>query len=420
MTEQPNNKREPPSPTIRVGVLGLLAAILLVLPLALAPRADAYIYWTNFTGTGGSIGRSDLDGSGVKKRFIKRGKPADIAVNDRHIYWTRSDGMIGRARLDGTGVDPDFFRAPGARNCNPRFGCEPGYLAVDSSHIYWTTVRGDPSEGTQVGGIGRAKLDGTGVDRNFISGVFGTLAVDHDHIYWTGTEGIGRAKLDGTAVNDSFISGLRSGVRDVAVDHDHIYWSQQPFNEQGRIGRARVDGTGANKSFITGASGAFGVAVDAKHVYWTGSRDDDSPTTTISRAKLDGTDVQRAFIDRIRGDLGLAVDGLPPPGKATAKPTQRQKGKKIVLKVKVKTRERLTAKASGEIKVNPTYKLRPKKVRVAAGKTKTLRLKPTKAKAKKIVAALKRGEKAKARLSVKLTGLAGNTETEKLRVRLKR
>jgi hypothetical protein len=117
----------------------------------------------------------------------------------------------------------------------------------------------------------------------------------------------------------------------------------------------------------------------------------------------------------------LAVDSLGlPPGRATAKPTQRQKGKKIALKVKVEARTRLTAKATGKIKVNPTYKLKPKKVQVAAGRTKTLKLKPKKAQAKKVAAALKRGEKAKARLTVKLTDLAGNSATEKLRVRLTR
>ncbi len=79
-----------------------------------------------------------------------------------------------------------------------------------------------------------------------------------------------------------------------------------------------------------------------------------------------------------------------------------------------------SAKASGKIKVNPTYKLKPKKVKPATGETKTLKLRPKKAKAKKIAAALKRGEKAKARLTVKLTDLAENRETEKLRVRLKR
>ena len=120
---------------------------------------------------------------------------------------------------------------------------------------------------------------------------------------------------------------------------------------------------------------------------------------------------------------GLAVDDLTDAmlrGKATAKRTQKQQDKKIRVAVKIKAKERLTAKATGKIKVNPTYKLGPKKVQVAAGKTKTLKLKPKKKAARKIATALKRGEKATAKLAVKLTDRAGNTETEKLRVRLKR
>ncbi len=52
--------------------------------------------------------------------------------------------------------------------------------------------------------------------------------------------------------------------------------------------------------------------------------------------------------------------------------------------------------------------------------TKTLKMRPRRAQAKKIVAALKRGEKAKAKLMVILADQAGNSATEKLRVRLKR
>ena len=73
------------------------------------------------------------------------------------------------------------------------------------------------------------------------------------------------------------------------------------------------------------------------------------------------------------------------------------------------------------MEINPTYKLRPKTMKVAKGRAKILKLKPkNKAQAKKIAAALKRGEKATAKVKVKLTDRAGNTETEKLRVRLKR
>jgi hypothetical protein len=64
-------------PTTLVGTLVLLAA-LLVSPLVLAPRAEAFIYWTNYS----AIARASLDGSGVDQSFITDvGYPAAIAVN---------------------------------------------------------------------------------------------------------------------------------------------------------------------------------------------------------------------------------------------------------------------------------------------------------------------------------------------------
>ena len=65
--------------------------------------------------------------------------------------------------------------------------------------------------------------------------------------------------------------------------------------------------------------------------------------------------------------------------------------------------------------------MKPKTVKLNAGETKTLRVKPKKANAaKKIVGAMKDGEKATAKLKVRLTDVAGNTKTEKLRVRVRR
>src|SRR5215216_3624893 len=66
-------------------VLALLAA-LLVLPLALAPRAEAFVYWTDPVNN--AIGRANLDGTGVDKRFISGvAIPGSVAVDARHIYW---------------------------------------------------------------------------------------------------------------------------------------------------------------------------------------------------------------------------------------------------------------------------------------------------------------------------------------------
>src|SRR5262245_31206419 len=86
--------------------LPLLAALLAV-SLALAARADAFVYWTN-PGTNlesGTIGRANLDGTGVDESFIPiPGRHpigvGGVAVNDTHIYWaTRDPDLIGRANL---------------------------------------------------------------------------------------------------------------------------------------------------------------------------------------------------------------------------------------------------------------------------------------------------------------------------------
>jgi Tol biopolymer transport system component len=108
-------------------------------------------------------------------------------------------------------------------------------------------------------------------------------------------------------------------------------------------------------------------------------------------------------------------------GSASAKKKQKQKGSKIVVKVKVKAGEDLTAKATGKVKVNPTYKLKPVSKSVSSGKSKKLKLRPKKTRdARKIAKALKRGKKAKAKLKVKLSDGVGNKKVVKLSVKLKR
>ena len=415
---QQSSKWARSAPTIRVGVLGLLAAILLVLPLALASRAEAFIYWAgcgdrDCTRPGG-IGRANLDGTHAHPSFISgdAGLLPGLAVGTSHVYWT--NGGVGRAKLDGSGVNPSFI--------NPNF-IVYGYalgVAVDTSHVYWTSPNS----------IGRANLDGSGVNPSFITGA-GFLprgvAVDARHIYWANPSqnsefvqgSIGRANLNGTGVDPSFIAKAGYEPNGVAVDASHIYWTGGPS----AIARAKLDGTHVDKSFIRAKWAVpSGVAVDANHVYFSqGSfqRPGLRSYSSIARANLDGTHVDKRFINAADRPAAVAVSPKL-AGKATAATTQGQSGTKIVVRVRLRAKEQLTAKASGEIKVNPTYKLRPKKVQVAAGKTKTLWLKPKKKAAGRIAQALKRGEKAKAKVTVKLTDGAGNRETEKLRVRLRR
>ena len=192
-------------------ILALLAALVLV-PLVLAPRTEAFVYWTNENG----IGRANLDGTGIADSFIDVGRDAtSVAVDDNYIYWRwespppfrgavgrappRALGAIGRARLDGTDIDENFISG---------VDVNPGRLAVDANHIYWIQYIGPP--GLARTSIARANLDGTDVQTEFISqGAYG-VAVDDHYIYWTGGDSIGRAKVDGTEVDPDFISPPRT------------------------------------------------------------------------------------------------------------------------------------------------------------------------------------------------------------------
>ncbi len=96
------------------------------------------------------------------------------------------------------------------------------------------------------------------------------MAVVGPYIYWANSEAptsdvavgnsIGRANLDGTGVNQSFITGADYPCG-LASDGIYLYWGNQGSNYTGTtIGRAKLDGTGVNESFITGADGACGFA----------------------------------------------------------------------------------------------------------------------------------------------------------------
>jgi hypothetical protein len=272
--------------------LALLLAALLALTLALAPRAEAYVYWANAasTETGGArIGRANLDGTGVNQSFVTGAGvlfgPEGVAVDAAHVYWTDfARGTIGRANLDGTGVDQSFITGAGTELCL-------GGVAVDAGHVYWTN--------SDAGTIGRANLDGTGVDQGFITGA--------------------------------------AGPQGVAVDRKHLYWAN--FN---RIARASLDGTGVDKRFVTGAGNALGVAVDALRSFSFGKA---KPNKKKGTARLT-VKVPRP------GDLELANTTQVKGAKTRAE----AKGKaKLPVRPRGKGKRKLKAKGKAKVKAEVTY-----------------------------------------------------------------
>lgn len=219
---------------------------------------------------------------------------AFTARADAAVYWAVNRGnqfnSIGRANLDGTAMQQQFITA---RN--------PCGVAVGGGYIWWAAY---PSE------IVRANLDGTGV-QTVIPSLMNPpdpdnpcgVAVDAVHVYWATGQNIGRANLDGSDVIKNFIVTGSQGVCGIAVDAGHVYWTHCNFGTT--IGRANLDGNGINDSFIGGASSPAGVAVDGVHVFWT-SLDNGA----IGRANLDGTAANQAFIAAgPAGSTSVAVDG---------------------------------------------------------------------------------------------------------------
>jgi hypothetical protein len=187
----------------------------------LAVGAD-HIYWTGSS----TIGFANLDGTGMTHVLVNNLVGANgLALDSNHMYWTNySDDTIGRANLDGAEVHKRFISGSGDVS---------GGVAVDSNYIYWAHATYD-GHGDQIQGswIGRATLDGTQVDQHFIKTNItesSELAVDSRHIYWADLTNakVGRAKLDGSRVHEDLEPGaFASGG--VAVESNHVYWGNWP------------------------------------------------------------------------------------------------------------------------------------------------------------------------------------------------
>jgi hypothetical protein len=294
-----------------------LAGVLIVLALALASRAEAFVYWTNQGTVGGPIdsriGRANNDGTAVNQSFITGSGPGPclLAASPSNLFWTNqgddfNGNTLGRSNLDGTAVNPSFITT----------GTSPCGVAVDGTYFYWSN--GDDDS------IGRANLDGSNPNPAFVpdTGSYPCgIAVDGSHIYWGGNGTVGRADLSGANANPDFITGLESPCG-VAVDSSHVYWANDLASST-TIGRANLDGDPAsvNNSFIGGGNIPCGVTVSGGKIYWA-----NYGNGTIGRANVDGSDASPSFISGANNPCGPAIAA---PNAFSAK----LKGKKLIVSV---------------------------------------------------------------------------------------
>jgi hypothetical protein len=205
------------------------------------------------------------------------------------VYWANEgQTTIGRAKINGTGVNNAFV--PGLNDVQG--------VAIDSKFIYWTQGRGGNSS------IGRANLDGSGVNTTFIPASAGVtnfaampdvagIAVNSSGIFWNNTAAVGQighSDLNGGNRTGTLVQTGPDVACGIAADESFVYWLDTSLGQS--IGRATITGGDRRPSFIMGAASvnACGVAVDPNFVYYGSS------TKGIGRAPVGGGTANNAFI----------------------------------------------------------------------------------------------------------------------------
>jgi sugar lactone lactonase YvrE len=222
-------------------------------------------------------------GGGECVYWTNTGPPLGESINNENAGGpVLGGGTIGRAKLNGeTGEAEDVKPAwiSGASN--------PEGIAVNSEHIYWANAGNTPSTGS----IGRAKLDGSEANQEFIPIKDQTivprgLALSASQIYFSADEGSGgingfvwHLPLSGNEAEKEFvfIGNEHPHLRGLAIAGPDLYWVAQGEGAIGRIPLADFPAIGpctnvpsCETAFLNPQGTPFGLAADpAGHLYWS-------------------------------------------------------------------------------------------------------------------------------------------------------
>ena len=149
----------------------------------------SHIFW----GAGTTVGRANLDGSGKNNALIgeQGSHVCGVDATSSFLYWANeTSNQIARGALDGSFSQSNYVAGVGIV-CG---------VAVNSTHMHWASVG--------FAAIGRAPIPPFSQDNTFIDTQFGSpcdVALNGSHLFWTDRTGVGRANLDGTGVNLEFL-----------------------------------------------------------------------------------------------------------------------------------------------------------------------------------------------------------------------
>jgi hypothetical protein len=189
--------------------------------------------WERGSGFSSTMARLPTSGLGPNElEWIKSltEKVGSIAVSSTHIYWS-SDSIegspkpsINRAQIDGTEVEKEWITLSGGAGYIP-------HIVIDENYLYYANTQGGEST---VNEIGRMRLDGSEKVEKWISipsqAPINAIAVNKEYIYWTGfsvlgfgARRLGRAQINGSEVKDEWSKEVTGTVHDMVATNTHIY-----------------------------------------------------------------------------------------------------------------------------------------------------------------------------------------------------
>lgn len=210
---------------------------------------NSKIYYSDFETTNGKIWRMDLDGSNWQEIASGITDPYSVVLNldGGKIYWADEDGNVGRANLDGSSPEKEFIQIANGQMRGIAYSAKKDILyfyEVNNEDLY------------------AAKSDGTGVAK-IVEGAYGyCIYVDdvNGKLYYEDRNipAIMQINLDGSGrVKIADVPSTR--VHGMAIDYieNKFYWTDR---DKGLIKRSNLDGSGA-ENFLSNLKSPRGMFI---------------------------------------------------------------------------------------------------------------------------------------------------------------
>lgn len=211
---------------------------------------NAKIYFSDFTNSNnGRIFRMDTTGTNVEELVSGIDDPYSLVLNltGGKMYWADDAGNVGRANLDGTGLEREFIHVADGQLRGIAY-------SPKKDIIYFYEVNNED--------LYAAKSDGTGVAK-IISGAYGYgILVDdvNGKLYYEDRNipAIMQANQDGSgSVKIADVPSTR--VHGMAIDYTNnkFYWADR---DKGVIRRSNLDGTQV-ENFLSNLKSPRGILI---------------------------------------------------------------------------------------------------------------------------------------------------------------